>query len=622
MLKNILRVLALLALTCLPAYAQSVPPGFNYGDVPTAGQWASAWSSKNDVLGYVPLNSAGGNMSGRLGITPSTTGTAGINVAPGVAPTSPTDGDLWTTTAGVFAQINGVTTGPFGAAGANQTITPGTGLISSPSPCTTSSCAISLSTPVSVANGGTNCTTLTCLATAMGLGTLSTQNANAIAATGGTIDGTAIGGTTKAAGAFTTLSATTPMGVPSGGSGAGTFTANAPLLGNGTSAFAVGSRSGNTTVFASSTGSLTSGHCVDLDGNGNYVDSGGACGVPALSGDTTIYIRTVPATVTMTIASPAVVTWTAHGLSNHSPVVFSTTGALPTGVVAGQIYFVIATGLTANAFEFSATDGGSAVNTSGSQSGTQTGQTGNDANDCSANSIAHACLTAQHGLDLMQSVDANDHQFVVQLADGDYNENLRITGTRSPIETNGVDALPELKGNVGTPSNVRLNAATSCFTATAATSQIGLDGITFNSGIIGVLAGSYATIQLYNVAFGAGLTAEDIGAVGGTVTLNDPYSIAGNPLDHWFAIDQGVIDASQLSGETITLIGTPAFGTAFAVALDLALINTPSDITFSGPATGDYYFADLNSVIDTSGGGPTYLPGSTPGVTATGGQYN
>jgi hypothetical protein len=73
--------------------------------------------------------------------------------------------------------------------------------------------------------------------------------------------------------------------------------------------------------------------------------------------------------VTMTIASPAVVTWTAHTLVAGDAVVFNTTGALPTGITAGTTYFVIAAGLTANAFQFSATPGGAAVNTSGTQSG-------------------------------------------------------------------------------------------------------------------------------------------------------------------------------------------------------------------------------------------------------------
>lgn len=44
--------------------------------------------------------------------------------------------------------------------------------------------------------------------TANGLGTISTQNGNAVAITGGTIDGVSVGSTTPAAGAFTTLGAT------------------------------------------------------------------------------------------------------------------------------------------------------------------------------------------------------------------------------------------------------------------------------------------------------------------------------------------------------------------------------------------------------------------------------
>jgi hypothetical protein len=77
-------------------------------------------------------------------------------------------------------------------------------------------------------------------------------------------------------------------------------------------------------------------------------------------------------TFTVTIASPAVFTFTAHGLSAGDKVILATTGALPTGLTAGTEYWVIAAGLTSNAFEVSTTEGGSAVNTTGSQSGTHT----------------------------------------------------------------------------------------------------------------------------------------------------------------------------------------------------------------------------------------------------------
>jgi hypothetical protein len=76
------------------------------------------------------------------------------------------------------------------------------------------------------------------------------------------------------------------------------------------------------------------------------------------------------AAVTMTIASPCVVTWTAHGLAANTPISFTTTGALPTGLVAGTVYYVLAP--VTNTFNVSATAGGAAINTSGSQSGTHT----------------------------------------------------------------------------------------------------------------------------------------------------------------------------------------------------------------------------------------------------------
>lgn len=76
--------------------------------------------------------------------------------------------------------------------------------------------------------------------------------------------------------------------------------------------------------------------------------------------------------VTITIASPAEFTYTAHGLTEGDSIQLTTTGALPTGLSTSTNYYVIAAGLTANTFRVSATFGGVAVNTSGSQSGVHT----------------------------------------------------------------------------------------------------------------------------------------------------------------------------------------------------------------------------------------------------------
>ena len=69
---------------------------------------------------------------------------------------------------------------------------------------------------------------------------------------------------------------------------------------------------------------------------------------------------------TVTIASPGVLTTT---LRNGTAVMLNTTGALPTGLVVGTVYYVVnSTGTTCN---LSLTFGGAPINTSGSQSGTQ-----------------------------------------------------------------------------------------------------------------------------------------------------------------------------------------------------------------------------------------------------------
>ena len=77
----------------------------------------------------------------------------------------------------------------------------------------------------------------------------------------------------------------------------------------------------------------------------------------------------VPFYPAISIANPAVVTSTSHGLANGKRVIFQTTGALPTGISANTVYFVV--NAAANTFQISATSGGAAIATSGTQSGTQ-----------------------------------------------------------------------------------------------------------------------------------------------------------------------------------------------------------------------------------------------------------
>lgn len=79
------------------------------------------------------------------------------------------------------------------------------------------------------------------------------------------------------------------------------------------------------------------------------------------------------AVVTITNASPAVITWTDHGLTEDDVVRFTTTGALPSGLVVGTSYYVIP--LTTDTFKVCLASGGkngTAINTTTAGSGVHT----------------------------------------------------------------------------------------------------------------------------------------------------------------------------------------------------------------------------------------------------------
>lgn len=85
--------------------------------------------------------------------------------------------------------------------------------------------------------------------------------------------------------------------------------------------------------------------------------------VPTSDGVNTITVESI------SIASPGVVTLTAHGFTEGMGVVFSGAGTLPSPLVAGTTYYVLGSGLTANTFQIASTIGGTAINTSGSFAG-------------------------------------------------------------------------------------------------------------------------------------------------------------------------------------------------------------------------------------------------------------
>lgn len=108
---RLLRVILATVFLCLGhgfAEAQS-SPNWSWGYVPTAGEWNAWFASKQDTLGYSPVNKAGDVMSGKLTTAISSPASAGLNIPEGTAPTTPKDGDVWSTQSGFYIQINGAT---------------------------------------------------------------------------------------------------------------------------------------------------------------------------------------------------------------------------------------------------------------------------------------------------------------------------------------------------------------------------------------------------------------------------------------------------------------------------------------------------------------------------------
>lgn len=78
---------------------------------PTSARLRDALTDETGTGAAVFANAP--TFTGKPTLPASASGGASLNVPAGSAPSAPVDGDVWTTTDGVFARINGVTVGPF-----------------------------------------------------------------------------------------------------------------------------------------------------------------------------------------------------------------------------------------------------------------------------------------------------------------------------------------------------------------------------------------------------------------------------------------------------------------------------------------------------------------------------
>lgn len=237
---------------------------------------------------------------------------------------------------------------------------------------------------------------------------------------------------------------------------------------------------------------------------------------------------------------------------------------------------------------------------------------GSDTNNGLANTSGGAFLTIQKAINTVASIDLSIYDVTIQIGDGTYTGAITVTG---PWVGSGTVTL---QGNSGTPANVFISVTS----ATAITVQDGAR-ITLKDFKVGtttsgfaLLAQRNANVILSGLNFAACASQQMRSSDSSAISVSGNYTISGGGATHWMCVGASVIRCQSV---TITLSGTPAF-TTFATCINLGMMFVDG-ITFSGSATGARYSATGNGVINTGGGGATYLPGDSAGSTTSGGQY-
>lgn len=81
--------------------------GTEWVDVAVLAPSTAGFATTSSIAALAPLNSP--IFTGTVILPTSASGGASIRIPHGTAPSAPTNGDIWTTTTGLFAQINGTT---------------------------------------------------------------------------------------------------------------------------------------------------------------------------------------------------------------------------------------------------------------------------------------------------------------------------------------------------------------------------------------------------------------------------------------------------------------------------------------------------------------------------------
>jgi hypothetical protein len=228
---------------------------------------------------------------------------------------------------------------------------------------------------------------------------------------------------------------------------------------------------------------------------------------------------------------------------------------------------------------------------------------GNDSNDGMANTPASAFLTLQRAIDFMfDEIDLAGFECTAFVADGSY------SGTISKLWP-ALGGIPKLRGNVTDPSLCVLTADNGQVFDLRRHAALDIGGFKMGTTTAGNclhISSGAVLAQSEAVEFGA-CAGTHIATNGGNVAMNAPYKITGGA--HYHLVSNKMGNLQIVAGQTIDVVGNPAFIGAFAYAYDGGLLKCTC--TFSGAATGKRWSVDAGLI--SCGGNNNFFPGDVAG---------
>lgn len=391
----------------------------------------------------------------------------------------------------------------------------------------------------------------------------------------------------------------TPLGVASGGTGlssgtsggilaytasgtlasSGALTANLPVIGGGAGvAPSVGTRSGNTTAFVTTTGTQTSGDCVKIDANGNHIANGSACGGAPGGSNTQVQFNNSSAfggSANLTWVSPALTVGVAGSTTGQYKLTGSTSGTI---TMQGQA--------AAGTYNFNLPNtAGIAGQVLTSQAGGATAMTWSDFAPLSG-SLTNTGVMYTDGSNVLSGAATTANSVLLGGASG--------PKTVAGFTTNGTATM--ILGQSGTSAGtLQFNNATS-----------GAVSLTVPTGALGTVtatlpaANTFVPISSQVLTF-AGPTAAR------TITFPDAaITVARTDAANTFTGTQtiGALVATTVNGNTVTTgTGTLTLGAGKTATVSNTLTFTGTDsssVAFGAGGTVSYKVASGTSALGTS----------------------